>query len=322
MLETRLLARTRPLNYALDIPVYSTPWDFSNPDAPRAMALSEPQGQHTRMLRVPYEEVGGRLRSVFDWARVRAAVESPGGPPGGLQFVPDRKRLADMLNSPDRRMLGQQQEHWLARELDDAKANGVAWQLIGNQVLMAPVTAPDLHTAPEPAQLAAERASPGARQLMQFTRLPIPLNPDSWDGYPQSRARLLDLFRRLNGSVIVLSGDSHAAWVNELIYTGVRVAAEFGAPSVTSPGPGDLFASAGVDFAAGVRARNPHVKWTDHTKRGYLRLTLERTGALAEFMSVSNVQSTEFRVAREAAFMVTPGIGEIASARKGKERRK
>jgi alkaline phosphatase D len=302
----------------MDIPVYSTPWDFSNPDAPRAMIPSEPHGPDTRLLRVPYEDVGGRLRAVFDWQRVRGAIASPGNPPGGLQFIPDRARLTAMLDAPDRRMLGEQQEEWLARELTASKARKVVWQVIGNQVLMAPVTAPDLHAAPARAQEAAERASPGGRQLMQFTRLPIPLNPDAWDGYPQSRARVLETFGRVGGDVIVLSGDSHASWANELTHEGVRVAVEFGVPSVTSPGAGDVFAPAGVDFAAGVRARNPHVKWTNHTRRGYLRLTLERSGALAEFIGISNVRSKEFRVSLEAGFNVASsaaaGVAELTPA--------
>jgi hypothetical protein len=57
------------------------------------------------------------------------------------------------------------------------------------------------------------------------------------------------------------------------------------------------------------------VKWTNHTKRGYLRLTLERSGALAEFIGVSNVRSKEFRVSREAGFNVASsaaaGVAEL-----------
>ena len=315
MVETRLLARTRPFDYASELPLYSTPWDFSNPNAPRAISPTAPRGPNVRMLPVPYEEVDGRLRSVWDWARVQAAISSPGAPPAGLRFVPDRARLTALLNAPERRMLGQAQEQWLARELTTSSNAHTPWQIIGNQVLMAPVTAPDLHAAPEAAMAAADRAQPGARRLMEFTRFPIPLSTDSWDGYPQARARVLEMFRRLAGNVIVLTGDSHAAWANELNVGEARVGVELGTTSITSPSPGDLFAQAGIDFAARVRARNPNVKWTDQTKRGYLRLTLTRTQALAEFIAVSTITAPDYRASVDAAFTIRadqgPGLGPI-----------
>jgi len=317
MLETRLLARTRPLNYTTELPLYSTPWDFSNPEAPVAIAPSAPRGPSVRMLPVPYENVRGRLRPVFDWRRVQAAVQSPGDPPDGLQWVPDRARLKQMLESEDRQMLGAQQETWIQRTLSQSKNNRTAWQLLGNQTLMAEILSPDLHAAPERAKAAAERALPGARQLMAFTRFPIPLSTDSWDGYPRARERLYDMLRRIDGNLIVLTGDSHAAWVNELMREDVRIGVELGATSITSPSAGDVLAPAGVDFAGGVMARNPNVKWNQQTKRGYLRLTLERERALAEFITVSSIASKNFRVEREAGFAVrptqAPGMAEIVA---------
>lgn len=307
MLETRLLARTEPLNYATDLPLYSTPWDFTNPDAPRAIAPSAAEGNpNVRMLPVPYETVRGRLRPVFDWRRVQAAVQSPGDPPDGLQWVPDRVRLREMLEDPARQMLGPQQETWLQRTLTQSTSSRTAWQILGNQTLMAEITAPDLHAAPERAKAAAEAALPGARQLMAFTRFPIPLSTDSWDGYPRARGRLYDMLRRIDGNLIVLTGDSHAAWVNELKREDVRIGVELGATSITSPSAGDVFAPAGVDFTAGIAARNPDVVWNEQTKRGYLRLTLERERALAEFISVSSIASKSFRVDRDAGFVIRP----------------
>ncbi|MGE3250773.1 MAG: alkaline phosphatase [Hyphomonadaceae bacterium] len=315
MLETRLLGRTQPFNYATELPVYLTPWDFTNPEAPRPISPSAPRGPNVRVLPVPYEEVGGRLRSVWDWPRVQAAISNPEGPPAGLQFIVDRARLNQALNAPERRMLGQQQEQWLAQQLSASAAARTPWQVIGNQVLMAQVLAPDLHAAPARAMNAAEAAAPGSRRLMQFTRLPFPLSTDAWDGYPQNRARVLDMFRRTQGNVLVLTGDSHAAWANNLNVGEERVAIELGATSVTSPSPGDLFAQAGVDFAAGIRARNPNVVFNDQTKRGYLRLTLNRTRALAEFMAVSTVASPDYRVSVDRAFTIRaeqgPGLGEL-----------
>ena len=79
-------------------------------------------------------------------------------------------------------------------------------------------------------------------EAAELTALEIPGNLDSWDGYPAARERVYDLFKAAKAHPIVLSGDSHAFWVNELYDQSgkVRVAAEFGTTAITSPGYGDL----------------------------------------------------------------------------------
>jgi phosphodiesterase/alkaline phosphatase D-like protein len=93
---------------------------------------------------------------------------------------------------------------------------------------------------------------------------------------------------------------------------------EFGATSVTSPSEADYFTPAGIDFAAAVRARNPHVKWNDPLHRGYLLLSLTREQATAEFFAVTSILSKEYEEQRLAAFTVAadagPGVGAITAA--------
>ncbi|MES1157404.1 MAG: alkaline phosphatase D family protein [Alphaproteobacteria bacterium] len=305
MVETRLLARTKQFDYATDTPLVMQAWDFSNPHAPHALPASASISAPTvRMLPQLFTEIGGQLLPVLDWARVGPALQDPHHLPAGLRFMPDVARLNAVLNSPERTLLGPAQEAWLEHELVAAKNDGVAWQVLGNQVVMASVIAPDLsHTPPQLAQ-ALERLRPGVSQLLGFTRYPIPMDPDAWDGYPQARARLYAMFRRVAGNAVVLSGDSHAAWANELADSQGRVAVEFGTTSITSPSDGDYFKQAGVDFAGGVMARNPDVKWTDYGDRGFLLLTLTHDQAKAEFFAVSTVHSKDYTVARAAAFTV------------------
>jgi len=153
---------------------------------------------------------------------------------------------------------------------------------------------------------------------LKLTRFPFPLNTDSWDGYPGPRARVLSTIRAAGGNAIVLTGDTHTAWANEIEDEQGRVAVEFGATSVTSPSEAEYFAPAGVDFNAGVRARNPHVKYSDGLHRGYLLLTLTKQQATAEFFAVSTILSKDYEVSRAAAFTVAPddgpGIGSITPA--------
>ncbi len=144
MLETRLLARSQQFDMARDMPLQMARWDFSNPAAPRPLRGFEPDSPALRLLPIPFEQIGGEWIAVHDWARVAPALANPANPPGGLRFAPDLARLQAMLSAPERVLLGAAQEQWLAGELTASKQAGVRWRVIGNQVIMAPVAAPDL----------------------------------------------------------------------------------------------------------------------------------------------------------------------------------
>jgi len=316
MLETRLLARTKPLDYATEMPLYSTPWDFSNPNAPRPISPAAGYPPNVRVLPLPYEDVGGQLVPIWQWSRVQAALANPASPPEGVRFVPDRPRLRALLEQQDRALLGQAQEQWLSGQLNTSHRNGVTWQLIGNQTIMAQTLAPDLSNVPTQVVASLERISPGVGRLLFFTRFGLPMSTDSWDGYPAARARLMDLIRNVGGNTIVLTGDSHAAWANELPGAdGTRVAIELGGTSVSSPGFGDLFAGSGIDFDAAITSRNPEVKWTDQTHRGFLVLTLSKERATAEFLTVSTIVTKDYTVGTAATFNIrpddAPGLGAL-----------
>ena len=113
--------------------------------------------------------------------------------------------------------------------------------------------------------------------------------------------------RRARANAIVVSGDSHSAWANELDDANGCVAVEFAGTSVTSPSEAEYFNRAGLDFGALLRARNPHIKWTDQTNHGFLVLTLEREAAKAEFVMVSTILSKTYEARVAATFTVTPG---------------
>lgn len=318
MLETRLLARTEPLDYNTELPIELQRWNFANPNAPVAIRDGEPDTPAMQLLPRIYEAVGDQMRPVLDWRRAQTMVANPRNLPAGFFIAPDVPALNQRLNAPDRQLIGAAQEQWLADELRASVRSGAVWQVIGNQILMAPVDAPDLSNTPAPLADALERLLPGVKQQLKLTRFPFPLNTDSWDGYPGARRRVLAAMRAAQGNAIVLTGDTHTAWANEVSDATGRVAVEFGTTSVTSPGDGEYFAPFGIDFAAGVRARNAHVKYTDPLHRGFLLLTLTREQATAEFFTVSNILSKEYETARAAAFTVAaepgPGIGAITEA--------
>lgn len=320
MLETRLLARTQALDYAGELTPQLQRWNFTNPAAPVALREQEPDVAAMQRLPAIYETANGELRPVLDWRRAQTLIAAAATQslPAGFFVAPDRAALEARLNAPERQLLGAAQEQWLSQELSRSRRAGAVWQVIGNQVLMAPVDAPDLSATPPQLAAALERLRPGVTQLLKLTRFPFPLNTDAWDGYPQARARVLAAMRAAGGNALVLTGDTHTAWANEISDEQGRVAVELGATSVTSPSDADYFAAAGIDFSAGVRARNPHVKWTDALHRGYLLLSLTPEQATAEFFGVSSIQSKDYEEQRLAAFTVAadegPGVAAIAAA--------
>uniref|UniRef100_B0T5C7 Alkaline phosphatase n=1 Tax=Caulobacter sp. (strain K31) TaxID=366602 RepID=B0T5C7_CAUSK len=226
---------------------------------------------------------------------------------------PDFAAFAVKLKDPDRRMMGQGQEQWLAREVDASVKGGTAWQVLGNQVVMGRVCSPDLKATMGEAAYGAMLAKlpPYLAKLVEQSRalsaVETPGNLDAWDGYPADRSRVYDIFKAGKARPIVLAGDSHAFWVNELWDdAGVnRVAAEFGVTSVTSPGYGDYLPGAPLDAA--YVARNKEVKFTDQIAKGYLLLTLEHGRATGELVAVSTILDPKYETRVLKRFVVTPG---------------
>jgi len=241
------------------------------------------------------------------------------GPDGKL--VPDLAGFNAKLNSPSRQLMGPAQEAWLGQELDRSVKAGQTWQVLGNQVVMARVKGPQLPKVLGPEAWAAMRATipatPRARfaEAAELTALEIPGNLDSWDGYPAARERVYDLFKAAKAHPIVLSGDSHAFWVNDLFDASGknRVAAEFGTTAITSPGYGDVMPDAPLSEA--YVTRNPEVLFTDQGAKGFVLLTLTKDSARGELMTVSTVLRKEFETKTLSTWVVAPeqggGVGPL-----------
>jgi alkaline phosphatase D len=233
----------------------------------------------------------------------------------GADGKPDMAAFAAKLADPDRRMMGQGQEQWLAREIDASMKAGTAWQVLGNQVVMARVVPPDLKATMGEAAYAAllaklpDYVAKPVEESRGLAQAGLPGNLDAWDGYPADRARVHDIFKAYKARPIVLSGDSHAFWVNELWDDAgaARVAAEFGVTSVTSPGYGDYLPGAPLDQA--YVARNKEVKFTDQAAKGFLLLTLEHGKATGELVAVSTILDPQYQTRVLKRFVVTPGDG-------------
>jgi alkaline phosphatase D len=226
-----------------------------------------------------------------------------------------KKRLAD----PARKMMSASQEAWLEKSMAESVKAGRPWQVLGNEVVMARLFTPPIHKyMSEPAYAAAkgELSHGGANRLARIeanAALSLPWGTDMWDGYPADRQRLYALIGKARANAIVLSGDSHAFWANELFDAetgGKRVAVEFGTTGITSPGPGESIAT--IPLGDAFAKYNREVLYNDQTAKGFVLLTLTHTQATAEMMAVSSIREKASTTRAIARYRATPGPGGVS----------
>lgn len=223
------------------------------------------------------------------------------GPALSLNGIEDAAAFeAGPLADPGRTMLGQAQEAWLAQALARSTASGAAWQLLGNQTVMAPMRTPDYPAILPEDMLAAINAKGGySARWIERSRLGLPVNLDSWDGYPAARERLLTSALEAEANLLVLSGDSHMFWASDLYREsdGRFAGVEFATGSITSPGGYENLSSDPRLFDIAAKAipeRNRGVRFANVKDKGYVLLTLTPDTAQAEYIRVSTVLSKTY----------------------------
>ena len=231
--------------------------------------------------------------------------------PKTAEGAPDVAAFEALRQAPDRDLLGERQRQWIGETLSRSKAAGRPWQILGNQVVMAKVKGPDISRMMPPEQIQqmlaslAEDVRPQIEAAIQLFKLGLPFNLDSWDGYPAGRERLYETFAAADVAPIVLAGDSHAFWVNELHdKAGARRAVEFGTSSISSPSPGDHVG--GLPLGVALSAANPEVKFCDQTSKGYVLLTVTRDQVVGELWAVSTIAAKPYALKKVKTFAVSP----------------
>jgi len=192
-------------------------------------------------------------------------------------------------------------ERFLEKSLVQSVKEGQVWQLIGNPIPMARTQAPRL-SEEILRRLESELPSASyarAAELAKLGELNLPLYLDPWDGYPVAREAFYSLCRKAGVTdLVVLTGDSHSFWENVLFDdSGRAMGVELGTSGVTSPGD---FLALGEEGAAEIddllASSSEEVKWTDGRHNGYIRLQLGRESGRADYISISNVRSRDYRV--------------------------
>ena len=152
-----------------------------------------------------------------------------------------------------------------------------------------------------------------ARIEANSAREGLPWGVDMWDGYPADRQRLYGLVQKARANCIVVSGDSHAFWANELFDAdtgGKRVAVEFGTAAISSSGPGVSVAP--MPLGEVMAKYNREVLYNDQTSNGFVLLTLTHAQATGELMAVSTTKERAFTTKAVATYRATPGPAGVS----------
>lgn len=229
--------------------------------------------------------------------QLQAAVPVPG--------LPNMFSQTGAFADEQRSLLGNEQERWLA---DRLRGSTTRWRFLGQGVMFAQLKG-----------VAAANAAGGG----------LFLNPDQWDGYQPARNRLYQVLEGSAGqppvnNVVVLTGDIHSSWAadltrdpnNPLVATGGydpvsgdgSRAVEFVGTSITSPGLSDPNGST----TAYLRSVNPHFKYIDLNRRGYMLLDVTHERAVAEWWYVDTVASPSRVQAFGMAFEVREGRNRLS----------
>ena len=188
-------------------------------------------------------------------------------------------RCAESLD-PEVTMLGFEQEDWLRDGLERSRAR---WNVIAQQVMMG--------------QLDHDRGDPRIYWH------------DAWDGYPVARQRIIDhLAEARIRNPMIITGDWHSTFVNDIKAdfskpNSATVATEFVGTSISSNGDGIIY---GPYYGPMVPA-NPHIKFFDGDRRGYVRCLVDRELWRTDLRMVSTVSRSDAPVETLASFAVDNG---------------
>ena len=193
------------------------------------------------------------------------------GGAGGANFIdPFESSCKAALADPSRTVLGAAQERWLDESLAGSAA---AWNLLTQNVMVMTV---------------AEGTAESPRY-----------HSDAWAGYPPARERLFaSLTKHRAANPVVLTGDIHSFWVNELANAAGRpVAVELVTSSI---------ATSTYDKSAHLPL-NPGAKFHDGLHNGYVRCELGRGALRADIVTIENREDARSGRAVAASFEVNSG---------------
>ncbi len=137
-------------------------------------------------------------------------------------------------------------------------------------------------------------------QQVMFALTPGAVSLDQWEGYPGARTRVIDFLRdNAIENSIILTGDIHCSWANDIPVDPATYDAATGAGSVTVEMVCPAITSPGMTPIAATNTRNAietdaqYVRFFDPDQRGYVVLDIDGTRAQGAWYFVEDIANPE-----------------------------
>ena len=196
-------------------------------------------------------------------------------------------QLQTEADDPGRTITGNGQMAWLKKVLLRRETR---WKLIGNSVMIAPLSF---------AQLPRDAVAAINEVTGEVPSDGVPINLDQWDGYTADRRELFDhLVTNEVDNAVFLTGDIHSAWANDLPLDAATypvtgtAGVEFVCTSVTSSNIDDVTGTpprtGTLAIEATLQANNRHVRYLNFDDHGYSVLDVTRERAQMDYYALED----------------------------------
>lgn len=206
-------------------------------------------------------------------------------------------------NDAGRSMMGPRQENWFYSNLINSKAT---WRVIGSQTVFSRLN-----------------------ESVAYGNVD-PLDYDAWDGYQANRNRTFQTLYDYNiKNNIMISGDSHANWVSDLVWldnhpyspsTGDgSVGVEFAGTAVSSPSPAgqNITLAAANNASSSLIADNRELQWSELYYRGYFELHVNSKQIQANYFGLPTIVNRNADEISLANFTVVAGENRLSRGANG-----
>ncbi len=244
------------------LPLFLNIEGYDKSDAPKKNTLSQKEFSHVldRMtdwaLKIGQKDArAARSMPQKDYEDVLKTIKRC------VKYAPEEKEHAARAG---KQLLGGEQFAWLEGQLKNSRAQ---WKVLGNQVLLFPVSGLTIS--------------------------------DTWDGYGAERSRLFDFLEDNDiKNVAVVTGDIHSTFASDLpentfLYSlGFRnsLGVEFVTPSITSSNFDEIAGLPDGFLSSIFGLVNPHVKVSDLNNHGYMVLNIDRNKVQTDWYYINDIK--------------------------------
>ena len=266
------------------------------------------------------------MQAYFEWMPVRATSPSENGHIyrsftfGDLAeltlmdlrtYRDEETKSPTVATDPTRTMLGSEQYNWRINKIESSH---VAWNVLGNSVMFAPLNLVALHNNPDVSSVS---------NALSSNINNLPLNGDQWDGYTTERANLLQVLEKhhknTGANPLFLTGDIHTEWAHTLHAPNQPAdagpsGAELVCSSVSAPNvdeilgipPNNPLTPAAQQI---IQAANPHCRHVNLVHHGYSYVTIRREEAEMHWLRVNAIGDPQAPVSDKITLTWRKGQG-------------